>query len=378
MAAKKIKILYIIDYFHRTGGTEKHLAELICHLPQERFENTVVVFDLGENTLIDAMRATGASVIHMPVGRVYTPNAFLRVVELRQIIREKSIDIVQTFAQKADSYGAIAAKLSGVKRIVSSKRDTGEFRDSRYLFLNRLLGPLFDRVTVVSDAVANTAIEKEGFKREKIIKIYNGVDTVKFAPPTIEEAILERHHWGFTAADFVVGIVAGFRPEKNYDIFFSAVKRALSEICSLKIFAVGGGPLLNYYRNYCANEGLSDRVVFAGDVANVAGCLKTMDMACLISRSEGFSNAVVEKMAVGLPLVVTGVGGNKEAVVDGDNGIIIPPGDSDAVYESIVTLYADPAMRRHMGRRSREIVEEKFSVKQMIRAYEQLYGELCS
>lgn len=378
MPNKKINILYIIDYFHRTGGTEKHLVDLVRHLPRDCFDSTVVVFDLGTNVLIDNMRSSGVSVIHLPLGRVYVLNAFLRAIELRRTIKAKAIDIVQTFQPKADSYGALVARVSGVKHIVCSKRDTGEFRSPWYVLLNRFLKHLFDRVIVVSDAVADAVVSKEGVRRDRICTIYNGVDTAKFAPPTREEAIRERRRWGLAADDFVVGMVAGFRPEKNYDAFFAGARKAMEVVPSLKVLAVGGGPLLEHFRAFCSDEALRSRVVFAGDISDVAGCLKAMDVACLTSNSEGFSNAVVEKMAVGLPVVVTGVGGNREAVINEDNGIIVAPGDWEAVGKAIVALYGDAGKRVRMGRRSREIVEEKFSAERMYKSHEELYVALCS
>ncbi len=92
--------------------------------------------------------------------------------------------------------------------------------------------------------------------------------------------------------------------------------------------------------------------------------------------NEGFSNAVLEKMATGLPLVVTDVGGNAEAVSDGCNGLVIPPRDASALANALVALHASDAMRRAMGRESRRLAEEQFSLERMWRAHIELYRSL--
>ena len=375
----KINILFAIDYFHRTGGTEKHLAQLVRLLSRDTFKCSVVVFDLGANALIDGMRAAGVPVRHVPVQRIYTPNALRRATELAGIIKRDNVDIVQTFHQTSDTFAAIVAKLSGVKCIISSKRDTGQLKRPVHIFLNRRLKFLFDRTIVVADAVGEAVVATEHIDRSRITRIYNGVDTVEFSPPNTREAAAARSRLRFGDGDFVVGMVAGFRPEKNYDIFFQGAVKAMTVIPSLKVLAVGGGPLLERFRALYDIEGLRSRIVFTGETEDVAQYLKAMDVGCLIpGKNEGFSNAVLEKMATGLPMIVTEVGGNAEAVIDGENGIVIPPADCEAFRAALVRMHSDPTARLAMGRRSRELVEQRYSLQDMCRKHEALYLALCA
>jgi glycosyltransferase involved in cell wall biosynthesis len=271
------------------------------------------------------------------------------------------------------------ARLSGVRHIISSKRDIAELKRPHHFFLNRLLRPLFERVIVVSDAVAEVVVAKERIAPARITRIYNGVDESAFVPPSMEDAYEERKRLGFRPDDFVVGMVAGFRPEKNHDIFFSGALKAKEVIPSLKILAVGGGPLLKKYRDRFEKETQEKTIVFAGAVSDVARYLKAMDVGCLIpGGNEGFSNAVLEKMAVGLPMVVSDVGGNAEAVLDRQNGIVIPPSDVDAFRDALVEIFRDPARRLEMSRRSRQLVEERFTLKQMWESHMALYKGVVS
>ena len=378
MASNRIKILFIIDYFHRTGGTERHLAQLIEGLPADAFHCSVVAFDLGANPLLDGLRARGVSIIGVPVGREYVPNAVVQAWRLSKLIRENRYDIVQTFHQKADTYGAVIAWLSGGKHLISSKRDTGHLRKPWHLFLNRRLKVLFDAFIVVAEAVRVAVMANDHLPASRITTIYNGVDVVRFAVPSAEQRRDARARLSLAADDFVVGMVAGFRPEKNHDVFFEGLLQASPSIPSLKVVAVGAGPLLTKFRERITRTELGPRTLFAGDIADVVPYLWSMDVGCLTPGSnEGFSNAVVEQMAVGLPMIVTDVGGNAEAVVHGENGQVIPPLDANAFAQALIDLHENPVRAVAMGRASRRRVEERFSLDQMCAAHANLYRSLC-
>ena len=368
-----------MDHFQGTGGTERHLTYLVGQLPRERFRCQIVVLDLAPNRWVDAIRAGGIPIIHVPVTREYAPAALLRALELAKIIRTNKIDIVQTFHQKSDTYGAVIARLSGVRHIVSSKRDAGALKKPRHYFLNRRLRFLFEKVIVVADSIGDVVATRERVPRSKIVRIYNGVDTRAFAPPTPQQRFQARERLGFTGGDFVVGMIARFRPEKSYDVFIEGALAAAREIPCLKILAVGGGPLIEDFRKRYARECAELRLQIINDVADVTGYLYAMDLGCLLpAGNEGFSNSVLEKMAVGLPMIVTDVGGNSEAVVDGDNGRVIPPRNVEAFRRALIAIYSDPAARVKMGQRSRQLVEEKFTLQRMCTEHEALYTSLMN
>ena len=375
----KIKILFIIDHFHLTGGTEKHLNILTRNLNKDQFECSVMIFNMGSNPLLDQMKDSGIRLIHFPLARTYTPLAFFKAIRLAKILRSSNFDIIQTFHQKSDTFGAVIAKLTGVKHILSSKRDMGSLKKKWEFFLNRRLKFLFEKVIVVADAVGNMVVEKEGFDRSRVITIYNGVDSDLFSPPSKQDKIRERKTLGLSPEDFVVGMVAGFRHEKSYDVFFEGALRSLKQIPPLKLLAVGTGVLQQHFIAWCTNNGLGSRVLFPGAVSDVWNYLKAMDVGCLIpSMNEGFSNSVLEKMAFGLPLIVTDVGGNAEAVHNLQNGIVISPNDVDAFAKAMEFLYFNSEKRIEMGKLSRQIVEQKFTLQRMCEQHNALYNSVVS
>lgn len=375
--SRQIRILFLIDYLHGTGGTERHLSLLVRNLCRESFEVSVVAFDLGENPLIDEMRQAGAEVIQLSLARIYTPNAMAQARRLFRLIRTRRIDIVQTYHQKADTFGAIVARFAGVRHIVSSRRDTGELKSPAYVHISRRIRSWFEKVIVVADGVGDAIVQLEGVDRADIVRIYNGVDADAFRPPTTAEAASARQALGFCDEDFVVGMVAHFRPEKSHAVLFAAAREARKQIPRLKLLLVGNGPLFAHYRAQHGQSAGSLDAVFVGAVPDVQRQLHAMDVGCLIpAANEGFSNAVLEKMATGLPLVVSDIGGNAEAVIDGRNGFVIPPNDVTALADALVALYAEPSRRREMGHESRRLVEERFSLEQMWHSHTDLYRSL--
>jgi glycosyltransferase involved in cell wall biosynthesis len=379
MPSDRIAIVYLIDYFHPDGGTERHLAQLIAGMPADRFRCLLVAFDLGANTLLEGLRARGVPVIHLPVGREYVPRAALQAWRLARLIRRERCDIVQTFHQKADTYGALVAWLAGVKHLVSSKRDTGELRKPLHVFLNRRLAFLFDAFIAAAEGVRAAVVANDHLPPARVTTIYNGVDSERFAVPSAAQRAEARARLGLAADEFVVGMVAGFRPEKNHEVFFDGLLQALPGISTLKVLAVGGGPLLGQWRERIAHSELGPRTTFAGSVADVLPYLWAMDVGCLTPGSnEGFSNAVIEQMAVGLPMIVSDVGGNAEAVIDGKTGCVIPPRDSAKLRDALTALYRDRARAESMGRAARIRVQERFSLQRMCAEHERLYLSLCA
>jgi glycosyltransferase involved in cell wall biosynthesis len=372
------RILFIIDWFHRTGGTEKHLAQLVAGLKAWAFDSTVVVFDRGENPLLEGMVAAGVPVIHLPVGREYVPNALLQAWRLSRLIRRQRYDIVQTYHQKADTYGALIARAAGVRHLVSSKRDTGQLRKPLHTFLNRRLSGLFEAIIMAADGVRTAVAARDRLAGgRRIVTIYNGVDTRQFRPPQAAERAAARARLGFADGDFVVGMIAGLRPEKNHDVLLAALALIAPEVPRLRVLLVGAGPLLEHYRAQVAQGPLRAATVFTGDVPQVRDYAWAMDVGCLTpGANEGFSNAVIEQMAVGLPMIVTDVGGNAEAVAAGESGYVIRPGAAGELAQALRALYADAALRAAMGRAARARVEERFSLEQMCARHAQLYRAL--
>jgi glycosyltransferase involved in cell wall biosynthesis len=376
-AAAPIHILYLIDFWASPGGTERHLSYLLGALDHSRFKCHVVIFNYQPNALVDKARAEGIEIIHLPVARYYTPNAFRQGIKLFRLIRERRIDVVQTFHYKSDIYGAVIARLAGVKRIISSKRDAADYKSEFRFFMHRLVRGITRRYIVVSEVVADVIRRKEKVPAERISVIYNGVDLDRYTVPDADTKAAAKVALGFAPDAFVIGMSAWFRPEKDHQLLIDAYLAIVPSAPDARLAFVGAGPLFDHYRRQVAERHLEDRIKFIGSVDDVRGALQAFDVACLVPRiNEGFSNSVLEKMATGLPVIVTDVGGNKEAVAQGRTGYVIPPGARAELEKHLLALYRDPALRARMSAASRERVEELFSLRQMIDRHVTLYDSL--
>ena len=371
------KILIFIDYLHGEGGTERHLCMLVRHLRGRGWMVTLIAFDMGESAIVEAIRGSGAEILALPVGRVYSWRAARSAWRLFRLIRERKYDLVQTFHQKSDTYGALVARLSGVRNVIVSRRDTGEIRGRAYRWVGRLISRIYSKIIVVSDGVREAVCAREGFSENRIVRIYNGVDVDAFNPATLEGKAAARTAIGIGLDDFVVGMVANFRPEKSHEVLFEACRFAATSIPKVSLLLVGGGPLLEKFRAAYPPDRGGLEAMFVGAVTDVRPYLAAMDVACLVPCSnEGFSNAVLEAMAMGLPLVVSDVGGNREAVADGVNGRLVEPQNPEALASALVAMWQSAADRQSMGRASRSRVCSEFSIRAMLEQHDDLYRSL--
>jgi glycosyltransferase involved in cell wall biosynthesis len=301
------------------------------------------------------------------------------MARLANFVRKHRFDIVQTFHLISDTFGVVASRLGGVPVIVSSRRDMDTMNGGMRRIARRVCGVFVNRYVAVCDAVAENIAEKEAIPRSKVKTIYNGVDFSEFFVPSSSDQEVMRERLGIGRDSFVIGNVSVFRPAKDYPSFFAAIKKIAPHIPELKALAIGPGPLMEDFRRQCeSDEVLRQAVVFTGGIANVRDYLGIMDVACLCPvENEGLSNAILEEMALGKPVVATDVGGNAELVVDGETGFITQPRNADQLAEMFLRLYRSPQLREEMGRKARERVGERFAIKRMIENMEEFYEDLC-
>ena len=373
---KKTNILFIIDELMNEGGTEKHLYTLAAGIDREKFNVSVCYFhgDESGDGFVQYGRKLGIDLSGLPVERIYSANALFQAFRLAKIIRERKIDIVQTFHFKSDTYGVLISKLAGTAKVISSRRDMGDLKKPRQIFLNKIMNRWIDRYIMVCAAVGKRFHETEGIPEDRMITLYNGVDLERFN--SCNRPVRSREELGIGDGDFVVGTAAHFRPEKAYDIFFEGINAVRDSIENLKVIVLGDGPTKKQIEAYCREKGLESIVKFMGHVKDTENYVPLMDVFCLVpNKNEGFSNSILEAMAMGRPVIATDVGGNAESVVNNETGLVIPPDDAEAFAKAVLRLYSDAELRIGMGDRARKRVEEVFPLELMIRKHEDLYED---
>lgn len=351
-----IKILYIIDKM-KPAGAQKHLAEVVSGLDKAVFEPKLITLkELG-------------------VKRIYGWSGIVGLAKLIRFIRKEKFDIVQTYLFSENILGVIAAKLAGVKIVITGRRDTGMLCQGgfQHILAYRITNLFVAKIICVSEAVKRVVLEKERVDQDKVEVIYNGVDVSKFVHRPL--SIVHRRSLGIEDNDLVVGMIANFSWIKGHEVLLKAAPDIIKAFPNVKFILIGDGPLLESYKLQAISYKLKDQFIFLGKREDIPELLSITDVSLNLSYSEGMSNTILESMASGVPVVATAVDGNLETV-NKDTGILVRAKDPLVTAQAIVKLLKDEALRKKLGNNARKIVEEKFDSRIMIKKMEELYKKL--
>jgi sugar transferase (PEP-CTERM/EpsH1 system associated) len=367
---KPIRIMHVVRTL-ATGGMETVVRRLVSALDPDQFQQTVC-------TLISAPCEQPPGTICL--GRSPGEAAFL-VPQLTRLFRRERPDIVHS-RNWATIEAVVAAKLAGVRCIVHSEhgRDLHTMGPQpwRRRLLRRISYACADRVFCVSRELRNYYCRQLAMKTSSLDVIANGVDVGQFAPNP--KARSERRtSLGIGPRTIVVGTVGRLDPVKDHVTLLRAADATLKKSVELRLVIVGDGLQQTALENELKSRpDLARRTFFTGDVSNVADWLSSFDIFVLPSLSEGMSNTLLEAMAVGIAPIATAVGGNVEVVEHGRSGMLVPPGDAEAICAFLIQLATADEHRRVLGRNARERVIMHFSFERMLKRYEEMYCDLMT
>lgn len=361
------------------GGTENHL---VCVLPElNKQQLAPYVFTLrNRGALADQLEAAGVPVksawFSSPVG---SSSKVHRALLLAPITLQLFIhflfrrpDIIHFFLPASYLIGAPLALLAGHRRCVMSRRSMNNYQGNfpRILAaIERRLHRYMRAVLGNSRSVVSQLVSEEGAPVDRTYLIYNGIaPSQNHNPKKIRETL------GIPAQTVVITIVANLIPYKGHADLLEACGR-LSPQNDWKLLVVGGNTrnLRSQLEKQARRLEITDRVDFLGGRADVRALLASSDIGVLASHEEGFSNAILEGMAEKLPMVVTDVGGNSEAVIDFETGFVVPPRDPDAMANALSRLIADPELRAKMGQAGAKRVHLNFTLEACAANYAWLY-----
>jgi glycosyltransferase involved in cell wall biosynthesis len=379
--APTLKIAYVLPNIE-AGGTEQHVLTLCRLLDRSRYSPSLVT-TAGGGALFDAFSA----LVPMKVmgdsarGKRFrsTPWEHARAVaSLVRILRERRPDILHAYLPAANVIGPLAARLAGVTRVIVSKRSLADYKERFPLlrhtepFGNRLA----DVILVNSDAVRRDVERTERHWRGKFRKIYNGVAPIE--PWSPDKAMAFRRREGIPADALVALCVSNFYPYKGHEELVEAVARLVTGVPDVIFLLVGrDSGTMEATRTRIRERGLEGSFRFLGSRSDVPDLLRASDLFVHPSREEGFSNAILEAMAAGLPVVACNVGGNPEVIVDGETGRLAPPRDPERFADAMVELIADESKRKIFGEAGLRRAAERFSLDRMVEEMESLYESLA-
>jgi glycosyltransferase involved in cell wall biosynthesis len=205
--------------------------------------------------------------------------------------------------------------------------------------------------------------------------IHNAIAPNESVPIATGDEVRRRH--GIASNERVVGVLGRLNPEKGQQVFLKAMETTLRSVHGVKALIVGDGQDRNMLEELCRARGLGDHVLFLGYRTNIADYYQAIDLLVQPSFSEGSPNTVLEAMSFGVPVLATAVGGVPE-IIQGGNGMMVPPNDADALAKKMIELLSDAALRRAIGAKGRSGLYPRFSADTRVREIVGLYNELLS
>lgn len=377
------RILFVVGSLE-IGGAEQHVAQVATALKARGWAPEIFAITLG-GPLTKRLEAEGVPIyghqppkwltaLHHQRLKSYV-GLLMAAATLVRLLWSRPPDVIHFFLPAAYLVGGIAATVAGMRPRIMSRRSLHNYQLAHpvYAWVERLLHPRMDMICGNSRAVIRQ-LEQEGIDVHRLRLIYNGVDLRQFDHPF--DCPLQRAGIGISPSAFVIVMVANLIPYKGHADLLQALAFIQGELPAPWVFlAIGRDDGIGDELGRQAEAlGIGKNVRWLGSRTDVPELLRLADVAILSSHQEGFSNAVLEGMAARLPMVVTDVGGNREAVVDGETGSVVPARDPDALASAILAIARDP-QRRAMGLRGRARVEKLFALPACVDAYESLYSE---
>jgi sugar transferase (PEP-CTERM/EpsH1 system associated) len=372
-------VAHVIDRLS-VGGMENGVVNLINNAPPERYRHAIVCLR-SFDSFRERLTAPGVEVTAIGKSLGKDPGFYFK---LWRELRRLDPAIVHTRNLPAVDCAVVAAA-AGVRGRVHGEHGkdileaTGKNR--KYNMLRRAVSPLVHRYIAVSREIESWLSDTVGIPAGKIRQIYNGVDSVKFAPASAGRESLPAP--GFAAADsIVVGTVGRMEAIKDQLTLARAFVRLAAlapELAPrLRLAMIGDGGLREPARQILAEAGLAERAWLPGERGDIAPLLRGLDVFALPSRYEGISNTIIEAMATGLPVVATRVGGNAELVVEGKTGALVPPENPDAMAAALYSYVAARELRVNHGAAGRASVEARFSMQAMVDGYLAVYDQVLA
>ena len=363
------RIAYVIATLDR-GGSESQLVHLATRLDRARFDPVVMALTRG-GPLESPLAEAGITTFILQKRRRLDPVALRQLTELLRLLGP---DIVHTWLFTANAYGRWAARRAGVPHVIASERSTDPAKPWLNRLVDRRLARFTDRIVTNCQAVRRVCLDRLPMPADQVLVIPNGIELVS------------RSHWsrdGFVSREglpdnaFLLVTAGRLDRSKAVDDLVRAIARVVQGLPQAYLIVMGAGDELPRLAALAGELGVAARVIFLGEVADVAEVLAATDVFVFTSLYEGLPNAVLEAMAAGLPVVTTAVGGIPEVVTDGETGFLVPSRRPDELARRISELARDPELRRRLGERAKKKAGE-FTMERMVQAYQELYEQVLA
>lgn len=357
------------------AGSENHLLTLLPRLQAYGYEPTMLVLDSPAHTaqpFITQMCKRGVPTDCLPI--VADADPFL-VGRLVRYMRQHCFDIVHTHLFHADIYGTLAARLTGIRRIVSTKHGYNPWRRQwPYAWLDRMAAAFQIHIITISQAIGQWLVQVEGLPAAKMRVIHYALEAEQFRQCHPPPPLLT------TIPCPIIGTVSRLLHQKGVHVLIDAFARCVQHYPQASLLIIGDGPERSNLEKQVQACGLAGRVHFLGHLPTpaVSAMMRAFDVFALPTFGEGFGLVLLEAMAWGRPVVASNVMAISEIVLHGETGILVPADNATALADALLQLLQDKHLRDTLGTAGRHRVEHVFTVARMVRQIVDVYDAMLS
>jgi glycosyltransferase involved in cell wall biosynthesis len=364
---RPVRVCFLIDEL-ANAGTETQLLALVERLDRRRVQPYLALLR-GERPSSPALEPDCCLVLRLGVGSLKSPRILAQAMRFANFLRRERIDVVQAYFPESSYFGLPAAWLAGVRHRLRTRNNVGHWVTPLHRLLGRALNVFTTGAVANCDAARRSLLADERPRPETVVVLENGVDLERFLAIPAPAPVAGRA---------TVGAVANLRPVKGLDVLVRAAASLARSHPGVTFRVAGEGEQRGELESAIRDAGLTGRFELAGATDDVPGFLAGVDVAVLPSRAEGMSNALLEYMAAGRPVVASAVGAVPELIRDGEHGLLVPPGDAGALAGALARLLTEPGRAAGLGAAARRRACDRYGRAAMVSRFEDFYTSLVA
>lgn len=369
----KIRIMHVAQ---AAGGVDRYLRMLFKYLNKNKFENILVCsYDFHEEDYIGLVD----SFEYVEMTRNIGGNDLKAIKKVRTLIKKYAPDIVYAHSSKAGAIARIAA--IGLKSHCIYNPHGWAFnmrcsakKKAIYTVIERVAAPFCDRIICISDAEKQSALDNKICGECKLQVIINGVDIDAYENGV--HGVVKRKDLNIPEAAFVVGMVGRISPQKAPDIFIKMAKLVKDEVPNAHFIIVGSGYLEDKIKQYANDNGFLDSLHITGWVNEPMNYVELFDVACLLSRWEGFGLALPEYMMAGKPIVASEVDAIPNIVKNRKNGLLVRVDDAVGASKAVLQIYQEDGLKDKLVAQELDDVHVKYDARRVSEEHGEMFENI--
>lgn len=368
----KIRILHVAQ---AAGGVDRYIRMLLKYLDKEKFENILVCSqDFHEEDYRDLVD----SFEQVEMTRAIGSSDLKAIKEVRALIKKYNPDIVYAHSSKAGAITRVAD--IGLKNHCIYNPHGWAFnmrcsakKKAMYTAIEKIAAPFCDKIICISDAEKQSALDKKICKEDKLQVIFNGVDIEAYENEV--HGAVKRKDLNIPEDAFVVGMVGRISPQKAPDVFVKMAKHVKDEVPNAHFIIVGNGNQEDEIRKYAEDNDFSNSLHITGWVDNPMSYVELFDVACLLSRWEGFGLALPEYMMAGKPIVASRVDAIPNIIRNGENGLLVEVDDDIGTSKAVLRILREDGLRKKIVAQGLEDVHNRFNARRVSEEHSKLFNK---